>query len=152
MADFLTPAQRSRVMSRVRGRGNSATELRLIRIFRNHRIKGWRRNIPLFGKPDFVFPAIRVALFVDGCFWHGCPNHVSWPATNRAFWRKKLEGNLTRDRLVNATLRAKGWRVIRVWQHELAKNKEARLVARLEKAGLTSRRQSTYSKSLKLAR
>lgn len=147
MADFLTPVERSRVMSRVRGKGNQATELQVVYLFRNHRITGWRRNIALFGKPDFVFPAIRLAVFVDGCFWHGCPKHGSWPATNRAFWRKKLEGNLTRDRLVNDTLRAKGWRVIRVWQHELAKNNEARLVARLEKAGLTSRPYLPSSKS-----
>lgn len=151
MADFLTPAQRSHVMSRVRGQGNRATELQVVYLFRKHKITGWRRNIPLFGKPDFVFPAIRLAVFVDGCFWHGCPKHRSWPATNRAFWRKKLEGNLTRDMLVNDTLRAKGWTVIRVWQHELAKNNEARLVARLEKAGLTSRGQSLCSKSPKLA-
>lgn len=138
MADFLTPAQRSDVMSRVRGRGNTATELRIIQVFRNRKITGWRRNIQLFGKPDFVFPAHRVALFVDGCFWHGCSKHASWPATNRTFWRKKLEGNLMRDRLVNHTLRIKGWKVVRVWQHELAKGNEARLVARLSKSGLTS--------------
>lgn len=142
MADFLTVAERSRVMSRVRGQGNRATELQVVCLFRNHKITGWRRNISLFGKPDFVFPAIRLAVFVDGCFWHGCPKHRSWPATNRAFWRKKLEGNLTRDRLANATLGARGWRVIRIWQHELAKNNEGRLITRLENAGLTSRRQS----------
>lgn len=147
MTDFLTSAERSRVMSRVRGRGNRATELQLVRLFRDYKITGWRRNTPLFGKPDFVFPAIRIAVFVDGCFWHGCPKHASWPATNHAFWRKKLEGNLTRDRLVNDTLRAKGWRVIRVWQHELAKNNKGRLVTRLENAGLISRRQSASPES-----
>ena len=148
MADFLTSTERSRVMSRVRGRGNQATELRLVRLFRAHKITGWRRNIPLFGKPDFVFPAIRLAVFVDGCFWHGCPKHKSWPATNRAFWRKKLEANLIRDKLVNHSLRVKGWRVLRVWQHELTKSNEARLVARLNKSGLTSNRQSPSSHRL----
>lgn len=142
MGDFLTPAQRSGVMSRVRGRGNSATELRLIQIFRHHKITGWRRNLPLFGKPDFVFPAIRIALFVDGCFWHRCPKHASWPSTNQAFWRKKLEGNVTRDRLVNQTLRVKGWKVVRVWQHELATGNLPRLVARLDRSGLNSNQQS----------
>jgi DNA mismatch endonuclease (patch repair protein) len=136
MVDFLTSAQRSDIMSRVQGQGNKATELRLIQIFRHHKVSGWRRNIPLFGKPDFVFPAIKLALFVDGCFWHGCPKHASWPATNSTFWRKKLEGNLRRDKLVNRTLRIKGWKVIRVWQHELTKGNEARLVARLTRSGL----------------
>jgi DNA mismatch endonuclease, patch repair protein len=139
MADFLTPTERSRVMSRVRGRGNSATELRLIRIFRTHRIIGWRRNIPLFGKPDFVFPATRLAVFVDGCFWHGCPKHASWPIANRAFWRKKLEGNVSRDKIVTLTLRKNGWKVVRVWQHELKRMNEPRLTARFKRLGLRPR-------------
>jgi DNA mismatch endonuclease (patch repair protein) len=56
-----------------------------------------------------------VAVFVDGCFWHGCPKHATKPANNRAFWKKKLAGNKTRDRLVNRTLRRAGWRVVRIW-------------------------------------
>jgi DNA mismatch endonuclease (patch repair protein) len=136
MADFLTPTQRSDVMSRVRGHGNTATELQLIQVFRRHKIIGWRRNIPIFGKPDFVFAAIRVALFVDGCFWHGCPRHKSYPVTNRSFWQKKLEGNIARDKLVNKTLRKNGWKVVRVWQHELKGNNHAILVARLNRLGL----------------
>lgn len=71
-------------------------------------------------KPDFVFPQHRVAVFVDGCFWHGCPRHGSLPANHRAFWRKKLAANRTRDRLVHRTLRRCGWRVVRIWEHDLA--------------------------------
>lgn len=136
MADFLSKTQRSDLMSRVHGRGNKATELALIRLFRRHGITGWRRNIKLFGKPDFVFPKLKLALFVDGCFWHGCPKHRSQPATNQSFWGKKLEGNIARDKLVNCTLRREGWRVVRVWQHEFSKGNEARLIARLSKLGL----------------
>ena len=143
MADFLTPTERSRLMSLVRGRGNSATELVLIRLFRRYGITGWRRNIALFGKPDFVFPQIHLALFVDGCFWHGCPKHGSIPATNHLFWRKKLEGNGTRDRLVSRTLRKRGWRVVRIWQHELSKNNEKRLVARLRRLGFAFAERNT---------
>jgi len=70
---------------------------------------------------DFVFLKSRTAIFVDGCFWHGCPKHATKPANNRAFWKKKLGGNKMRDRLVNRTLRRAGWKVVRIWEHELAK-------------------------------
>jgi DNA mismatch endonuclease (patch repair protein) len=70
-------------------------------------------------RPDFVFRKQRMAIFVDGCFWHGCPKHATKPANNRAFWRRKLAGNKTRDRVVNRTLRRAGWRVLRIWECEL---------------------------------
>jgi DNA mismatch endonuclease (patch repair protein) len=72
-------------------------------------------------------------IFVDGCFWHGCPKHATKPANNRAFWKKKLAGNKTRDEVVNRTLRRAGWRVLRIWEHELAKKNEARLVQRIRR-------------------
>ena len=84
-------------------------------------------------RPDFVFPKLRVAVFVDGCFWHGCPKHATWPANRAAWWRRKITGNQDRDRLVNRALRANGWRVVRIWEHELAKRTERRLVARLRR-------------------
>ena len=74
----------------------------------------------MFGRPDFVFPAERVAVFVDGCFWHGCPRHYNAPANNEAFWRRKLIANRTRDRLVTRTLTRAGWKVVRIWEHALA--------------------------------
>ncbi|HRQ87775.1 MAG TPA: very short patch repair endonuclease [Bacteroidia bacterium] len=119
MADVFTKGKRSEIMSRVRGKGNKATELRLIALFREHRITGWRRNYPLFGKPDFVFPKERVAVFVDGEFWHGHPTRAKIPETNREFWAAKIVRNKARDRLVSKTLREKGWRVIRIWQFQL---------------------------------
>ena len=85
MADVFTPLKRSEVMARVKSRGNRATEMRLIRIFRDFEIKGWRRRAKVFGNPDFIFRAARLAVFVDGCFWHGCPIHGSIPETNRRF-------------------------------------------------------------------
>jgi DNA mismatch endonuclease, patch repair protein len=132
MSDVFTKAKRSEVMSRIRGRGNKDTELALAKLLRRHGITGWRRNQPVFGKPDFVFRQVRLALFVDGCFWHGCPKHATKPANNRAFWRRKLSSNKTRDRLVTRTLRKTGWRVLRIWEHELAKKNETRLVKRLK--------------------
>ncbi len=68
MADVFTKAKRSEVMSRIRGRGNKATELALAKLLRRHRITGWRRNQAVFGKPDFIFPKLKLAVFVDGCF------------------------------------------------------------------------------------
>ena len=119
MTDVFTKAKRSEVMSRVRSRGNRSTELRMIAIFRSHGISGWRRNRPVLGRPDFVFPVERVAVFVDGCFWHGCPRHYTAPAGHAAFWRRKLVANRTRDRLVTRTLTQAGWKVLRVWEHAL---------------------------------
>ena len=88
-------------------------------------------NPQLAVRPDFVFRKSCTAIFVDACFWHGCPKHATKPANNRAFWKKKLAGNKKRDRRVNRTLRRAGWRVIRIWECELARRNEARLVKRL---------------------
>lgn len=132
MPDVFTKAKRSEVMSRIRGRGNKETELALARLLRAGGITGWRRHQSILGRPDFIFREVRLALFVDGCFWHRCPKHSNLPANNRAFWQKKLAGNQTRDRFVNRTLRKEGWRVVRIWEHEL-KN-PSRVSARIRKA------------------
>ena len=119
MSDVFTKAKRSEVMSRIRGRGNQATEIALAKFFRRKKITGWRRHQKIFGKPDFVFPKLKLAVFVDGCFWHGCPKHGTQPKGNAAFWRKKIAGNRIRDRLVGRTLRKSGWQVLRIWEHAL---------------------------------
>jgi DNA mismatch endonuclease (patch repair protein) len=113
--DRVSAKIRSRIMSRIRGRGNKETEEALAKLFRQHRIKGWRRHQPVFGKPDFIFPKSRLAVFVDGCFWHGCAKHGTIPKSNRAYWRRKLARNKKRDQIVARTLRNAGWRVIRIW-------------------------------------
>jgi len=71
------------------------------------------------GKPDFVFPKSRVAVFVDGCFWHGCRKHCRMPSSNREYWEEKIGGNIRRDSIVTRKLRAAGWSVIRFWEHDL---------------------------------
>lgn len=131
MADIWTKTKRSEVMARIRGRGNRSTEGRLAALFREHGFTGWRRQRPLPGRPDFVFPARRIAVFVDGCFWHGCPRHGTMPKENRRFWRAKITRNRERDREVGVELRRLGWKVLRVWEHELTRRNERRLVARL---------------------
>jgi DNA mismatch endonuclease (patch repair protein) len=129
--DKVSPLVRSQMMSRIRGRENKETELALAKLFRSYRISGWRRNHAIFGKPDFIFPKFRVVVFVDGCFWHGCPTHGTKPKSNRSYWLNKLSSNIKRDRLVTRTLRKSGWRVIRIWQHELSIKGRARLLHRL---------------------
>ena len=124
MPDVFTKAQRSDVMSRIRGRGNKETELALAKLLRAAHITGWRRQQKVFGKPDFIVPKVKVAIFVDGCFWHGCPRHSNMPKNNALFWRKKLSRNRTRDLLVNRSLKKCGWRVLRIWEHDLAKRGE----------------------------
>ncbi|MFC9096944.1 very short patch repair endonuclease [Streptomyces sp. NPDC057072] len=82
--------------------------------FRIHRrpVKGLKREA------DIVFGPVRVAVFVDGCFWHGCPEHATWPKNNPDFWRNKIEGNRARDSDTDARLAAEGWLAVRVWEHE----------------------------------
>ena len=129
MADVVSKKKRSQIMAAIKSKGNKATEIKLAGIFRQNKIVGWRRNHHLFGNPDFAFPKLRLAVFVDGCFWHGCPKHFRKPKDNRKYWHEKILRNQKRDRLVTKTLRSSGWRVLRIWEHEL-KN-ETRLVSRV---------------------
>lgn len=119
MADVFNKRKRSQVMAAIRSTGNLATELRLAAILRAHRITGWRRHQPLPGKPDFVFRRERLAIFVDGCFWHGCRWHLRMPQDNRSYWQRKIARNIRRDRETNRLLKRAGWRVLRVWEHAL---------------------------------
>ena len=129
MSDVFTKEKRSEVMSHIRSRGNKDTELLMIQILRKNHLTGWRRNLPVLGKPDFVFPKRKLALFVDGCFWHCCPEHSPKPKNNSEFWEKKLQGNKKRDEYVSEELTKTGWNVVRIWEHEL-KNPE-QVVAKL---------------------
>jgi DNA mismatch endonuclease (patch repair protein) len=134
MADVFNKEKRSSVMTRIRGKGNRDTELALIRVLRSNQITGWRRNQRVFGKPDFVFPRAKLVVFVDGCFWHQCPRHSKVPASNADFWLRKLERNKKRDRLVNRVLKKDGWRVIRIWEHELSRKHEVVVARRIQRA------------------
>jgi DNA mismatch endonuclease (patch repair protein) len=106
VADVFTKKKRSQVMAAIRSTGNRATELRLAAIFRAHGITGWRRHQALPGKPDFVFRRERLAVFVDGCFWHGCRWHCRMPKSRRAYWGTKIARNKARDAVVRKVLRA----------------------------------------------
>lgn len=96
--------------------------------YRIHRrpVKGVRREA------DIVFGPARVAVFVDGCFWHGCPTHATWPKNNAEFWRTKIEGNRRRDADTDARLADAGWLAVRVWEHEIVGEAAARVLVVLE--------------------
>ena len=126
MADWLTREQRSRNMASIRSVGNRTTEMVLVGLLREAGLSGWRRHLPLPGKPDFVFRKQHVAVFIDGCFWHACPKCYRLPQDNRPYWRTKMLRNKERDRQISQVLRSKGWRVLRVWEHSL-KNRRSRL-------------------------
>lgn len=129
MADVFPVAKRSQVMAAIRATGNRDTELVLRSLLRSAKLHGWRRhqrislNPPrkkkFAVKPDFVFRAKRVAVFVDGCFWHICPTHFNMPSSNEWRWERKFLANFERDRAVNRCLMAAGWTVVRIWEHEL---------------------------------
>lgn len=120
MPDVLKKAERSKVMAAVRSRGNKSTEVKLASMLRAAGITGWRRHQPLPGRPDFTFPLARLAVFVDGCFWHGCRWHCRMPKSHIAFWNPKIARNKKRDQLVRSLLRQQGWQVLRLWEHSLA--------------------------------
>jgi DNA mismatch endonuclease (patch repair protein) len=143
MADVYTRAERSALMAKVRGRGNLTTEEALAKVFRAEGWSGWRRQRTIGGRaaagarfqvrPDFVFAARRLAVFVDGCFWHGCPRHGTRPRGNAAFWRAKFRRNRARDRRDTRRLRRGGWKVLRLWEHELKPRARPALLAKLRK-------------------
>jgi len=132
VSDIWTSAKRSQVMASVKGKGNKSTELALIALLRAGSINGWRRHLPLPGKPDFCFLKQKVAVFVDGCFWHGCPRCYRRPKSNVDFWDGKVTANLARDRRVNQELRNKGFVVLRIFEHQL--KSPAKVIARIRKA------------------
>ncbi len=121
MADVFSKEKRSQVMSAVRSKRNKTTELKLIEIFKQNGIVGWRRNYKVKGHPDFVFLDKKIAIFVDGCFWHGHDCRNTRPADNAEFWQKKRERNIAHDREVTEFFERRGWTVIRIWECELKK-------------------------------
>lgn len=119
--DIFDKEKRSEVMSSIKSKGNMSTELALISLFRKFGVIGWRRNSSILGHPDFVFRGLKIAVFVDGCFWHGCPICNRSPKTNKAYWKTKITRNKKRDRLVSTNLRLLGWAVIRIKECRLKK-------------------------------
>ena len=126
---------RRKNMQAIRSKGNKTTEERLIKLFQENKIIGWRRHLPLLGKPNFTFRKEKLTVFVDGCFWHVCPKCYREPKTNTEFWKNKIGNNMKRDRRVTRELRKAGWSVFRIWECQLKKPNRslARIQKRLEK-------------------
>jgi DNA mismatch endonuclease (patch repair protein) len=110
-------------MRAVHSRSNKSTEILVGQILWNHDIRGYRKHWPVMGKPDFCWPGRKIALFVDGCFWHGCPRCGKSPSTHRSYWSAKIKKNRLRDGLVKRTLQQEGWRVFRVWECQIKANR-----------------------------
>lgn len=130
--DNLSPEDRKKNMSRIRSKGNRSTERKLRGSLVGAGISGFKLHPSgVLGKPDFVFPEQRLAVFVDGCFWHGCPDCYIRPQTSQGYWDEKLARNRRRDAKVNKELKEAGWSVLRVWEHQLKQPKRVRrMVAR----------------------
>lgn len=121
MADVFDKEKRSSIMQCVRSKGNKSTEIKLIQVFAENGITGWRRNYQVKGHPDFVFPKRKIAVFVDGCFWHGHDCRNTRPSDNQEYWQKKRERNIQHDLEVTELFEKRGWTVIRIWEYELKK-------------------------------
>lgn len=134
MVDVYNKATRSAVMQKVRSKGNKSTELRFISLLHESGITGWRRNYPVKGHPDFVFIGKRIAIFVDGCFWHGHDCRNTRPKENADYWEKKRERNIQHDRDITCAFETRGWTVIRIWECELKKKNLPETLTRLQTA------------------
>ena len=132
MADIFDKEKRSQIMSAVHSKQNKSTEIRLIKVFKENGIIGWRRNYRVKGHPDFIFPNKRIAIFVDGCFWHGHDCRNTRPSDNAEYWQKKRERNISHDKEITTMFETRGWIVIRIWECELKKSNSNILLKKLE--------------------
>ncbi|MDR3031324.1 MAG: very short patch repair endonuclease [Holosporales bacterium] len=132
MNDIFDKKTRSSIMKSVKSSKNKSTELRLISIFNELQIKGWRRNYKIKGKPDFVFQKARIAVFADGCFWHGHNCRNTTPKDNDNYWSAKISRNKKRDQDITKYLEQKGWKIIRIWECELQNKNKTNIELRLK--------------------
>ena len=137
LTDVHTSRQRSYNMSKIRG-SNTIPE-------KNLRSLLWKRGFRytlssrLYGKPDIVFPRYKTVVFVDGCFWHGCPRHFVQPRSNKNFWKEKIKKNKKRDKEVSRKLKQQGWKVVRIWEHELRKSEE-KTISKIQKKIISTKK------------
>lgn len=131
MTDVFDKSKRSDIMQKIRGKGNRSTELALINLFKKQKITGWRRGYPVKGHPDVVFLNEKIAIFVDGCFWHGHDCRNTRPKSNEEFWSNKIDGNIEHDKIVTEKFEKRGWTVVRIWECELKKINQEKLIAKL---------------------
>ena len=121
MVDRHTKAQRRYNMSRIKNKDTSL-ELRFRKMLFEKGLRGYRLNYNLLGKPDIVFTRFKLAIFLDGCFWHKCKKCFKYPKSNKKFWKDKILKNEKRDKIVNRELSKSGYKILRFWQHEIKEN------------------------------
>ena len=121
--DKFSKSVRSGIMRAVKSRGNKSTEIKMLRFFKEREFKGWRRNYPVYGRPDFVFPKKKIAVFADGCFWHGHGCRNLEPKNNHDYWENKISGNKKRDKEVKKRLTGNGWWVFRIFECRIKKSR-----------------------------
>jgi DNA mismatch endonuclease (patch repair protein) len=130
--DPLSKSERSVQMSKVRSKGNRSTEGRAEAAMIQAGVEGWEKHPKgILARPDFFFPKHNLLVFVDGCYWHGCPRHVRFPQSNVDYWRDKIEGNRLRDNRVRTKLRRQGYHVMRVWEHDLKSDRWLKRLRRM---------------------
>lgn len=134
MPDVFDEKKRSEIMQQVRSKGNKSTEMCLIDLFKDNHITGWRRNYSVKGHPDFIFPKQKVAVFVDGCFWHGHDCRNTRPREHGDYWQKKRERNMKHDKEITALFENRGWIVLRIWECELKKKNQLKTLKRVNVA------------------
>jgi len=118
MTDKVDPKTRTEIMRKIRGKDTKLEKLARLNLWEcGYR---YRKNIQdLPGKPDLVFRKIKTVIFIDSCFWHGCPDHLRMPKSNEDYWKIKINRNKKRDEIVNQEYKKLGWRIIRIWEHDL---------------------------------
>ena len=121
--DTFNKKKRSDIMRAVHSYGNKSTENAFRSALKHYHIKKWLSRPHMKYNPDFIFPNNRLAIFIDGCFWHGCRSHLRLPKTNISYWKNKIISNIKRDNLNRKELKKLGWKVIRVWEHSLKGSK-----------------------------
>ena len=122
MADTHSKIIRSKNMSAIRSRGNQSTELKFLRLLKDNKITGWLRHYKYApGTPDFVFRQKRLSVFIDGCYWHKCPDCFIAPKSNTDYWMKKINANVKRDEKNDILSAHKGWKILRIRECQLKK-------------------------------
>lgn len=120
--DKVSKQIRSEIMRKVRSTNNKSTEIKFKEVMIQSGLKGWKIHLKMKFSPDFVFENEKIAIFIDGCFWHGCPVCKKIPSSNKDYWLKKFERNTERDKKATQELTEEGWIVLRFWEHEIKKN------------------------------
>jgi DNA mismatch endonuclease (patch repair protein) len=128
--DHVNREVRSKIMASVRSKGNRTTEIALGKLLWAAGLRGYRKHWHVMGRPDFAWPSRRIAVFVDGCFWHGCKCKYL-PRTNSAFWRRKIRTNQARDGRITRALRREGWKVVRIRECRVRNNSSLQRIQRL---------------------